>query len=371
MNGQSLSDGGIVLDLRAIQGVRGVGEGHVVAGAGATWKQVVVAALRAGRVPPVLTSNPWATVGGTISVGGIGTSSFRYGSQACNCLEITAVTGDGRIAECSREIEPALFDAVRCGLGQFGIATEVTIRLVAHRPSATTWTLIYRDLDALLEDMREVVETDRALAIAAGARRDGERWVFPLRLSFDGGSDSPEVPPDVRELSAPVHPSAARGDPALALAGGVERAPEFGAGHALGKAHPWIDTFMPWRSTAEYVRTLLERPVRAHARTIALWPLRRSRLGAPLLVAPPDELLMGVSVLPVVPRERLGEAMAVVADWSATSIGMGGKRYLSGWTGFDAAGWRDHYGSIWPELERVKARYDPAGILNPRAVRWR
>jgi cytokinin dehydrogenase len=370
MNGQSLSYGGISLDLRTVSGVRDVADSHVIAGAGTTWNEITEAALRVGRVPPVMTSNPWATAGGTISVGGIGTSSSRHGSHACNCLGLTVVTGDGTVVDCCPERDRGLFDAVRCGLGQFGVITEVRVRVAAHRPRAMTWTLLYRDLDLLLADMQRVVEADRALAIGADVRRDEKGWWFPLQVSFDADSGSAEIPPDVRELSAPRHPDVVRGHPSPAPADGG-RAPEFGSGDHLQKAHPWIDSFMPWRSTAEYVRTLLEQPAPAHAWTIALWPVRRSRLAAPLLVTPADEFLMGVSVLPNVPRARLGEALAVVENWSATSIRMGGKRYLSGWVGFDATGWREHYGTLWSELQRMKRRCDPAGILNPGAIRWR
>jgi FAD/FMN-containing dehydrogenase len=30
--------------------------------------------------------------------------------------------------------------------------------------------------------------------------------------------------------------------------------------------------------------------------------------------------------------------------------------------------WKNHYGPQWPEVERLKARYDPESIFNPRVV---
>ncbi|MGH9447610.1 MAG: hypothetical protein ACRD3O_18050, partial [Terriglobia bacterium] len=47
------------------------------------------------------------------------------------------------------------------------------------------------------------------------------------------------------------------------------------------------------------------------------------------------------------------------------AIMMGGKRYLSGWLNFDAAGWKLHYGDQWPKVVELKKKFDPRNVINP------
>ena len=42
---------------------------------------------------------------------------------------------------------------------------------------------------------------------------------------------------------------------------------------------------------------------------------------------------------------------------------LGGKRYPTGWIGYQEAEWRRHYGALWPVLNEWKRRFDPNGVL--------
>lgn len=94
--GQSLSEH-IVLDLTSLSQVRRVdeGAGAVVCQAGIKWRTLVEQLAPQQLSPPVLTNNLDVTVGGTLSTGGLGVASWRYGTQADNCLELEVVTGAG------------------------------------------------------------------------------------------------------------------------------------------------------------------------------------------------------------------------------------------------------------------------------------
>ena len=48
----------------------------------------------------------------------------------------------------------------------------------------------------------------------------------------------------------------------------------------------------------------------------------------------------------------------------------GGKRYLSGLIHFDRDKWRAHYGPLWADVDRLKKKYDPKGVLNPGFVKY-
>ena len=73
--------------------------------AGIKWRALVEHLAPQRLSPPVLTNNLDVTVGGTLSMGGLGVASWRYGTQADNCLELEVVTGTGEIVRCSDERE--------------------------------------------------------------------------------------------------------------------------------------------------------------------------------------------------------------------------------------------------------------------------
>jgi len=167
-SGQSLSDQ-IALDLRDLNAVLRFDpvEETVVCQAGITWRLLLEKLLPLGLSPPVLTNNLDATVGGTISTAGLGVSSWRYGTQADQCLECEVVTGSGDAMRCSPGAEPELFDAVRAGLGQFGVITEATLRLRRHKPTARTLYLLYDELNALLADLKMLMEEERPMVFSS------------------------------------------------------------------------------------------------------------------------------------------------------------------------------------------------------------
>ena len=133
----------------------------VVVEAGATWREVLDATLKRGLAPPVLTNYLDLSVGGTLAVGGIGGSSSRHGMQTDQVLELEVVTASGHQLRCSPSENRDLFDAVRAGLGQCGIVTRATLRLVRAPQAVRRFQLFYRDLAALAADQRRLLDDGR------------------------------------------------------------------------------------------------------------------------------------------------------------------------------------------------------------------
>ena len=69
------------------------------------------------------------TVGGTLSVGGMGETSYRLGAQVDHVLELGIVTGAGEFVTCSAERNSELFRMVLAGVGQCGIIVRAQLRL--------------------------------------------------------------------------------------------------------------------------------------------------------------------------------------------------------------------------------------------------
>ena len=65
--------------------------------AGVRWIELLQATVPQGKSPPTLTDFIELSIGGTLSVGGIGGQAFRWGLQVDNVLELEVITGRGEL----------------------------------------------------------------------------------------------------------------------------------------------------------------------------------------------------------------------------------------------------------------------------------
>ncbi len=389
--GQSLSEH-IVLDMTALDRVMRVDPAaqSVVCEGGLCWRSLVEQLAPLAISPPVLTNNLDVTIGGTLSTGGLGVASWRHGTQADNCLELEVITGAGDIVRCSSEQNRELFDAVRAGVGQFGVITEATLKLRRHHPRVRSAYLLYDDLNALLEDLKSLMADERfdyleswCVPCPQGFKKMGStrqafaQWFYPLHATVEIGADEENATPpgasgklDGLKFYKHVHTEDmeigeffARLDSLFAI---------WKRSGFWEYAHPWMECVLPWQSTQFYIsQVLANMPPQAIAGGhILLWPARGNASSVPLFMRPASDLLMGFGILPAVPPRFVDEALPRLNQASNASMMVGGKRYLSGWISFDAAQWKSHYGDLWPTVVALKKKFDPKGVLNPGFVKY-
>jgi FAD/FMN-containing dehydrogenase len=150
--GLGVCDGGIVLDLSQLRGVRVDPENATVrVEGGCTLGDVDHATHAFGLATPfgiISTSG----VGGLTLGGGIGYLSRRYGLSVDNLLSADVVLADGTFVTASAEQHPDLFWALRGGGGNFGVVTSFEFRCHPVR-TVVTGPVLY-DLDDAAEVMR-------------------------------------------------------------------------------------------------------------------------------------------------------------------------------------------------------------------------
>src|SRR5947209_5624847 len=116
--GQSQVKSGIVIDSSTMAQIQLTSNRLADAQPGVLWRNLVSTALQVGLTPPVLPDSLYLTVGGTISTGGIGESSYRLGAQVDYVKEVEVVTGAGDHLVCSTEHNRELFEMCLSGFGQ-------------------------------------------------------------------------------------------------------------------------------------------------------------------------------------------------------------------------------------------------------------
>jgi len=153
-NGAGLGtcDGGLVLDLSRMKGIRVDPDSHTIrAEGGCTQGEVNHAGAPFGlAVPAGIVST--TGIGGLTLGGGHGYLARKYGLAIDNLLEADVVLADGRLVTASTDKNEDLFWAIRGGGGNFGVVTSF---LFQGRPAGTVIAgLMLWDLEQAFEMMQ-------------------------------------------------------------------------------------------------------------------------------------------------------------------------------------------------------------------------
>ncbi|HET9661467.1 MAG TPA: FAD-binding oxidoreductase, partial [Thermomicrobiales bacterium] len=201
--GTALCDGGLVIDLTRMKGIRvDPASRRARVEGGVTWgeldreTQVFGLATTGGVIPS--TGVTGLTLGG-----GIGWLMRKHGLSCDNLISADVVTADGRLVTASADEHSELFWGLRGGGGNFGVVTSMEFQLHEVGPDLVAGPLFYpreqgRDAfrfardraasqpDELICHLGVVTAPDGAqlsalIPVYVGPIPDGERAIEPLR----------------------------------------------------------------------------------------------------------------------------------------------------------------------------------------------
>ncbi|HEV7651680.1 MAG TPA: FAD-binding protein [Actinophytocola sp.] len=372
--GRSMTSNGVVVDMSALHSVRSVQSDRVVVDAGAKWSEVLAATLPQGKTPPVLADYLELSVGGTLVVGGVGGTTSSYGVQADNVIELEVVTGRGDKVTCSPHRNSDLFDAVRAGLGQVGIVTSATLKLVAAPASVRRFLLVYPDLATFLHDARLLSGDNRFDAVqGAILPSPAGGWVYRLDAAKYFTGDAPDdaaLTAGLSDVAASRQASTLAYFDYLNRLAGLEAALR-GNGQWFFP-HPWLTTFIGDSRVESVVSDELTR-VNPPADLgmfgqVVLSPIKRSAISSPLLRTPSDSLVYAFNFVRVPTTADAANAQRLV-DVNKQIYGRvkaaGGELYPVSALPMSQGDWRQHFGSAFGRLENAKRRYDPSDVMTP------
>ncbi|MFC0433372.1 FAD-binding protein [Kutzneria buriramensis] len=361
-HGQSLVDGGIVIDMSALAAVHRVELGYAVVDAGATWRTVLEATLPRGLTPPVLTDFLDLSVGGTLSLGGIGGTSHRYGAQTDNVIALEVVTGAGERLTCSRASNAELFRAVLAGLGQCAIVTQATVALVPAPTHVRRRIVAYPDAVSLNAAQRTLVEDRRCDYVEGLIVQDGQGgWLHNLEaVSFAADADVVVGDGVVLETMTMSYFDFVNrlGDEETFLSGLMHKV----------QPRPWCTVYVPGDDVDAVVDASLARP-QSEVGSLGMflvYPIPRSALSTPLLRVPDDETMFQFSVFRYAEPADAAAVKSMLAanrDMYAQAQAVGGTLYPFASVVLDRDGWEAHWGNQWEMLRSAKTVYDPKGVL--------
>lgn len=383
-SGQSLSDGGFTLDLSGLCYVSEPDSNALLVSCegGASWRSLLARVLPLGLIPRVTPLNLNLSVAGTLSAGGIGVSSHRFGSCAACVEDLVVVTGEGAALRCSRSENAELFALVLGGQGRCGVVVEATLRLRKTTGHVQTYYLLYEALDVCLADLALISAMSDAayaeaycssllqgLRVSDSGRRPLFRWFFGLQISREVQKGTSI---DLSWLGELKHREIVHveDDSLEGFASRYDvRFENMRNSGDWDRPHPWFECFLPPSRADEFILDALERLPPAFGDGHRIFEVRIDE-SLKYFSMPPAErgAAIAFAVLPTsVPVNALGRALPVLRDLDEALARVGGKRYLSGW--IDAptkAFWQTHFGERYEPWVGGKRRYDPRGVLSSK-----
>ena len=359
--------------MRSLRAIHGVDHDRVAVDAGATWNEVLAATLPRGLAPAGLPDYLDLSVGGTLAVGGVGSAISRFGSLSDNVLDLRVVTGRGATLTGSPTRDPGLFDAVRAGLGQVGVVTRATLRLVPAPRQVRRFLLAYPDLATMLSDQRLLTRERRFEAVQGAvlpAPTGG--WTFQLDLVKHLHADRPDDAALLAGLSDDRPKAAASTLPYLdylARLTALEQA--LRADGQWSFPHPWLTTFLGDAAVEPVVTGELARLTPADLGPmgqVLVSPVLRERVGSPLLRLTPDRLCFTFNLMRFPPTDSLAEARRLVEANRAVYERVrdaGGTPYPVSAFPMSPADWRGHSGRPSARSARPSASTTRAGCSPP------
>lgn len=361
--GQAQVRGGVVIDMRSLQTVHAINGDRIEADAGIEWRGLVQAALAHGMTPPVLTGYLGLTVGGTLSIGGIGLTTHRYGAQVDNVFELQVVTGEGALVTCSDAQHRDLFEAALAGQGQCAFITRATLRLIPAPAMIREYVLRYPDLTTLMLD---------GTRLASDGRFDGfSALIVPLPGGVWGyfllptSNFMPPNKPDDKALLA-----------GLSYLPGSEQVTDFSYPEYVDsipnvpfrQSRPDLSLCIPGSAATALIGDLLPRLTPDDLGTATVMQLffwKRALFTRPLLRLPAEENFVGLAML----RTQTSDADVVARMLAGNRTlfkqnrSLGGTHYPFSALELSRRDWRLHFGSDWDALVRAKRRHDPDNIF--------
>ncbi len=361
--GQSQAKAAVSIDVSALATISAIGHDRITVDAGIRWHDLLKATLEQGLMPPVLPDYIGQTVGGTLSVGGIGGMTYRYGAQVDHVLELSVITGEGQQVQCSAKHNRDLFEAALAGQGQVAVIAQAVLRLVPAPGSVRLFDLIYADLPTLIGDLNRVMDDERFDQIEGWAlpQPDGT-WAYLLEAIAFHTADGP--PDDLALLEGLRHLPEATQKADMSFWEWSTRVPL----NLPKQPHPWIDLIVPGSAITAFVgdvQATIKPLAPADSFSILLIPAKPARFTRPLFRTPSEEHAFGFGILRFSPYDSnvIGQILDFNRVLFDKNRDLGGTHYPISAVRLAAKDWRRHYGPYWDELLAAKRRYDPDNVL--------
>lgn len=364
-SGQALSVSyGVVVDVHNLNHSLSWTENKTISvGCSVSWKKLIEFTLAKDMIPPVYPYNLNLSIGGVLSVGGLGSATFKQGIIGAHVLSLNVLLANGELIYCDKQTYPDLFLACLSGIGLFGIIYEAELALRLCERKVYSLTLQYDDLYKWIAEQRvlknyctymeaffyvpngniNAASFRTIISIEANGKPD---FYFLKQLSFVKEFDYQEQ--DITDYIMRHNP----------------RIEHMQNSQLWSSYHPWYECYIDSDKLEKVWPDLLQvinfgvLGERYH-----IFPVEK--IHPKYFMLPESDKIVTFNILtPGIAEKDIASAIQSLNDIDAILSKIGKKRYISGW--FDkekATHWSEHYEDIWEDRVACKRKYDPHGIF--------
>ncbi len=371
--GQSLSDGGILIINNSKAADVGIENGRLSVHTKSNWMALEQVLNQQSLTSPVLTDYLDLTVGGTLSVGGYGLRSFQYGAQVDNITGLELLTADGQIIQCSPEQNSTLFRYALCGLGQLGFIKRVHFNAIPYKPITAVYYIMSRTVEAFILTLKKIFSADvRPLIDHFSAYWVNGTFFFELGKSFADESKT-DIDSAARAIAKHLkyYKQSVIKDYHVYLHNVRKQwVDQYGLSH-----HLWEDYMLDIEALEKFFHQIIsEDKINQQLGILPALYLMGCRCSQtnPIAFAPTygisEEMAYSVGFYYMVKlgdTQGLNRAQTQLATNMERCLDLGGKPYLYGWHGLTEQQKVKFYQNEYEQLKQLKQKHDPANIFNP------
>lgn len=181
--GQSQQAEGIIIDSTSMKNMMWLSQDLIQVEPGATWKEILDYTIQSKRAPYVMPDTLITTVGGHANAGGIGSSSFGFGSIVDHIVEFDLITIEGVQLTCNEDVNGEVFQAALGSMGQLGFMTRIVLRTMVAPAVVHVRKYRYDGLDyRYLNDLQMLTQRQSYGAIDGQLVRNEDERTFSYLL---------------------------------------------------------------------------------------------------------------------------------------------------------------------------------------------
>jgi hypothetical protein len=370
--GNILTDKNYILDLSNFKGITIEADG-IWCSAGDSFLTLVEKAYQIGKKPYIVPYNLDLSIAGVLSVGGIGGSSFQFGSILDTVLALDVMLADGSVQTVNKN--DRLFKAVLGTQGTIGIILKAKFALIPIQPELKTIYLAFDTIESMLatfhtyQSILTYVEMFASPCIYGAplnnnARKPQALWRYMLQLTF--GQDVFNNSKFKSLFSSPHLIASHLTDELEFLKRHTSRFEMMKLSGQWDMCHPWFECFLSETHLKSILPSVLPSLPLFYANAVIITPIIHLSSSYLQLSDDTDFSWAMMILSPGVPNALLPMCIQTIDNLNEVCLNAKGKRYLSGYLGNvtnKALFFERHFDYQYDNLLKDKQYFDPNGIL--------
>lgn len=402
VNGQTLTEE-YQIDLSNLKKIKFDEEKmEVTVLAGNTWSEVFQEINFPKYSLAVFPNNPGQKIqiGGTVSVGGIGPYSFKYGGVWDQICKLKLITPSGEEIECNENNNSDYFKYAIAGFGKIGVITEITFKVIPSREKIAVLEVLNFSDKKYFENIEKILFNEAIVGVSGISKGGSWFGLNPNALMIIFESENMEK--EIENLKVKISSGYK-----IILKEHDKEYFDFNFSYTeinkkqifeyypidlrkdhLHGIHPWSDYIFDFENYQKFLPILrdviknydLEKYILTQSffngkTSINMMPTYIGKhMGndfplVPEVVKIKNQYSYGIGLMPTIPKSEIPKTLSAIKDLTEITYQLKGKRYLYGIHKLSDSNLENQFGNeVINKWKKLKKETDPKNLLNSKVI---